>query len=52
MSTNEYGSIKKESNKKVTTSEMLKTFKADLRSAELQRRDLDGKIDKWKNEYD
>jgi hypothetical protein len=39
-------------NKKVGTSEMLRIFKSDLRSAELQRRDLDGKIDKWKNEYE
>lgn len=52
MSTNEYGSIKKEKGKKAKTSEMLKVFKSDLRSAELQRRDLDGKIEKWKNEYD
>jgi hypothetical protein len=37
---------------KVGISEMLRIFKSDLRSAELQRRDLDGKIDKWKNEYE
>jgi hypothetical protein len=52
MSTNEYGSLVKEKGKKAKTSEMLKVFKSDLRSAELQRRDLDGKIEKWKAEYE
>ena len=47
----EYTSMNKES-KKPKTSEMLKIFKENLRSAELQRRDLDGKIEKWANEQD
>lgn len=37
---------------KIKTSELLNSLKSDLRAAEILKRDLDIKIDGWKNAYD
>ena len=37
---------------KVKTSELLSRLKADLKASEILKRDLDIKIDGWKNAYD